>query len=132
MIIGIGIDLVKIERIQQMVQRWDKRFLDRVFTPIEQSYSLSSRYPYPRFAARFAIKEAVMKAIGTGWRSGVKWTDIELRNEPSGKPIVQLYGKVKHWVDAHGVTDIHASVSHDAEYSIGQVMLIGNKKSKNC
>ena len=71
------------------------------------------------------IKEAVFKAIGTGWRGGVKWTDIEVYNEPSGQPQVRVHGKVRDWMEAHGVTRIQASISHDTEYSVGQVILIG-------
>ena len=124
MIIGIGVDLVKVERIERMVKKWNQRFLDRIFTPGEQKYSLSFRVPHPHFAARFAIKEAVLKAIGTGWRGGVKWTEIEVVNEPSGKPRVMVHGKVKSLVEASGATDIQASISHDSEYSVGQVVLL--------
>ena len=124
MIVGIGIDLIKIDRIQQSILRWNKRFLDRVYTPVEQKYAMSFKNPYPHFAARFAIKEAVLKAIGTGWRGGIKWTEIELYNEPSGRPMVQLYGRVKQSAKSMGVNEILVSLSHDAEYSIGQVILI--------
>ena len=124
MVIGVGIDLVKIDRIQKMVEKWNKRFLNRIFTPVEQKYSFSFRHPFPHLAGRFAIKEAVFKAIGTGWRGGVKWTDIEVYNEPSGQPRVQVYGKVKEVIEAQGVNQIQASISHDTEYSVGQVLLI--------
>ena len=124
MVIGIGIDLVKIRRIQEMAEKRNKQFLNRIFTPVEQKYSYSFRNPFPHLAGRFAIKEAVFKALGTGWREGAKWTDIEVANEPSGQPQVLLYGKVKEWIDARGVTQIQASISHDSEYSIGQVILI--------
>jgi holo-[acyl-carrier protein] synthase len=128
MIVGIGIDLVRIERIRQSVLRWNKRFLDRVFTPGEQSYALSARHPHPHLAAGFAVKEAVVKAIGTGLRDGMKWTEIELTHEPSGRPRVQVYGKVKTQVQALGADEMQVSVSHDSEYAIGQVMLINREK----
>ena len=84
MVIGIGIDLVKSERIKAAAEKWGKRFLTRIFTSVEQDYSFSHKHPYLHLAGRFAIKEAVFKAIGTGWRGGVKWTDIEVYNEPYG------------------------------------------------
>jgi holo-[acyl-carrier protein] synthase len=124
MVIGVGIDLVKIDRIQKMVEKWNKRFLNRVFTSVEQKYSFSFRHPFPHLAGRFAVKEAVFKAIGTGWRGGVKWTDIEVYNESSGQPRVRVSGKVKEWIDAQGVSRIQVSISHDTEYSVGQVVLI--------
>jgi holo-[acyl-carrier protein] synthase len=124
MVIGVGIDLVKIDRIQKMVEKWNKRFLNRIFTSDEQRYSYSFRHPFPHLAGRFAIKEAVFKAIGTGWRDGVKWTDIEVYNESSGQPRVRVYGKVKKKIEDQGVTNIQASISHDTEYSVGQIVLI--------
>lgn len=124
MVIGVGIDLVKIDRIQKMVEKWDKRFLNRIFTSVEQTYSFSFRQPFPHLAGRFAIKEAVFKAIGTGWRGGVRWTDIEVYNESSGQPRVRVYGKVKERIEDQGVTQIQASISHDTEYSVGQIVLI--------
>ena len=125
MVIGIGIDLVKSERIKAAAEKWGIRFLTRIFTPVEQDYSFAHKHPYLHLAGRFAIKEAVFKAIGTGWRGGVKWTDIEVYNEPSGQPQVRVHGKVRDWMEAHGVTRIQASISHDTEYSVGQVILIG-------
>jgi holo-[acyl-carrier protein] synthase len=127
MVVGIGIDLVKSDRIKEVAQKWGKRFLTRVFTALEQDYCFSKKQPYLHLAGRFAIKEAVFKAIGTGWSGGVKWTDIEVYNEPTGQPRVRVYGKVKTWMDSHGVTAIQASISHDTEYSVGQVVLISEK-----
>jgi holo-[acyl-carrier protein] synthase len=127
MVVGIGIDLVKILRIEEIAQKWGKRFLTRIFTPLEQDYSFSMKKPYLHLAGRFAIKEAVFKAIGTGWRDGVKWTDVEVYNEPTGQPRVRVYGKVKTWMEVHGITAIQASISHDTDYSVGQVVLIGER-----
>lgn len=124
MIVGIGIDLVNVERIREMVQKWEDRFLNRIFTPAEQKYSLSFKRPYPHLAARFAVKEAALKAFGTGLRLGISWTEIEVRNEPSGKPVVVLHGKAKAFTDGAGVSGIFASISHDSGYSIGQVILV--------
>lgn len=136
-IIGIGIDLVRSGRIGDAVRKWDKRFLNRVFTPIEQDYSFSQAFPHLHLAGRFAVKEAVMKALGTGWGKGVRWTEIGVVNDPAdrptgrknkpatGKPRVEVTGTVKRLMDERGVREIQVSISHDTDYSIGQVVLIG-------
>lgn len=124
MIAGIGIDLVKIKRIQEAVQRWDKRFLNRVFTPLEQRYCFARLDPYPHLAGRFGVKEAVFKALGTGWRKGVRWTEIEVLNDPQGKPVASVTGGVKQRMADLGVTEIHVSISHDTDYAIAQVVLV--------
>jgi len=136
-IIGIGIDLVRSGRIGDAVRKWDKRFLNRVFTPIEQEYAFSQAFPHLHLAGRFAVKEAVMKALGTGWGKGVRWTEIGVVNDPAdrptgrknkpatGKPRVEVTGTVKRLMDERGVREIQVSISHDTDYSIGQVVLIG-------
>jgi holo-[acyl-carrier protein] synthase len=125
MVVGIGIDLVRSDRIREAAEKWGKRFLDRLFTPLEQEYAFSHKQPYLHLAGRFAIKEAVFKAIGTGWARGVKWTDIEVYNEPTGRPRVRVTGRVLELMNRLGATTIQASISHDTEYSVGQVALIG-------
>ena len=130
MIIGLGIDLVKSERIKDAVTKWNKRFLDRIFTPPEQEYAFAHRSPYLHLAGRFAVKEAVLKALGTGWSKGVRWTEITVINESaeggmSGRPRVEVTGTVKSLMDKRGVQDIQVSISHDTDYSIAQVLLIG-------
>lgn len=127
MIIGIGIDIVRVERIQRMIDRWKLRFLNRIFTPVEQSYSKKFKQPEAHLAARFAVKEAVFKSMGTGWTGGIRWTDVEVNNETSGQPKVKVHGKVKQWIHEHGVTEIHVSISHDTDYSIAQVILSNTK-----
>ncbi|MBI3611125.1 MAG: holo-ACP synthase [Nitrospirae bacterium] len=132
-IIGIGIDLVKSDRIKKAVRKWDKRFLNRIFTPLEQEYAFAHKVPYLHLAGRFAVKEAVMKALGTGWSGGVRWNEIGVINEPAdgpdrsrtGKPRVEVAGKVKALMDERGVKEIQVSISHDTDYSIAQVVLIG-------
>jgi holo-[acyl-carrier protein] synthase len=124
MIAGIGIDLVKIKRIQEAVQKWDKRFLNRVFTPLEQQYCYSRLDPHLHLSGRFAVKEAIFKALGTGWRNRVRWTEIEVFNNPQGKPMVTVTGMVKQYMADLGVTEIHVSISHDTDYAIGQVILV--------
>ena len=129
MIAGIGIDLVKIKRIHEAVKRWDQRFLNRVFTLLEQKYCDARLDPPLHLSGRFAVKEAVFKALGTGWRSGVRWTEIEVLNNPQGKPMVATTGKVKQLMADLGVTEIHVSISHDTDYAIGQVILVKGKKT---
>lgn len=124
MIAGIGIDLVKRERMERAALRWQKRFLDRLFTPSEQTYSFSHRDPYLHLAGRFAVKEAVLKALGTGWGKGVRWKEIEVLNDPDGKPHLHLSGRVKEMTERRGITDAHVSISHDTDYSIGQAILL--------
>jgi holo-[acyl-carrier protein] synthase len=123
MIAGIGIDLVKIKRIHEAVKKWDRRFLNRVFTPLEQKYCYARLDPFLHLSGRFAVKEAVFKALGTGWRSGVRWTEIEVLNNPQGKPIVTVTGRVKQLMADLGVVEIHVSISHDTDYAIGQIIL---------
>jgi holo-[acyl-carrier protein] synthase len=134
MILGIGIDLVKSARIKDAVQKWDKRFLNRIFTPLEQEYAFAHKVPYLHLAGRFAVKEAVMKALGTGWSGGIRWTEIGVINEHAerptkgagtGKPRVEVTGNVKQMMDERGVKAIQVSISHDTDYSIAQVVLIG-------
>src|SRR5688572_5710424 len=93
MILGMGIDIAEASRIQETLERHGERFLQRVFTPAEIAYCRRHRNSAERFAARFAAKEAAMKALGTGWRRGISWQDFEISNQASGKPCLQLSGK---------------------------------------
>src|SRR3972149_1312123 len=124
MIYGIGVDLVKIQRIEQAVKRWERRFLDRIFTPIEQEYCHRQKQPFLHLAGRFAVKAAVLKGLGTGLRSGIRWGESEVFNAPGGKPEVRVSGKVKELMRKRRVKAIHVSISHDTDYSIGQAVLI--------
>jgi holo-[acyl-carrier protein] synthase len=128
MVYGIGVDLVKIRRIEEAVNRWSQRFLNRIFTPIEQEYSYRQKQPFLHLAGRFAVKEAVLKALGTGLRSGVRWVEIEVVNQPSGKPEVRVSGKVKKLLQQHRIDAIHVSISHDTDYAVGQAVLISAQK----
>ena len=128
MIYGIGVDLVKIRRIEEAVKRWNRRFLNRIFTPLEQEYSYRQKRPFLHLAGRFAVKEAVLKALGTGLSSGIRWVEIEVVNKPSGKPEVRVSGKVKSLMRQRRVKEIHVSISHDTDHSIGQAVLISKGK----
>ncbi len=124
MIAGVGVDIVKIERIKAAVERWGERFMDRVFTEDEKKYSLSKYNPYPHLAARFAYKEALVKALGTGFKMGIKWRDIELIRNENGKPEARLNGTVKELADRKSIKNVMVSVSHDTDYAIAYVTLI--------
>jgi len=112
-ILGHGIDIVETERIRQLVERHGKHFLDRVYTAAEHEYCLlnSKRY-YEHLAGRFAAKEAVLKVLGTGWRGGIAWTDIEISRDPSGQPKVRLTGECLRIARELGIGRWHVSISH--------------------
>jgi holo-[acyl-carrier protein] synthase len=93
MIVGTGVDLAEVPRIRAAIERYGRRFIERIYTPAEIAYVERKANRYERYAARFAAKEAGMKAIGTGWRRGVRWQDFEVANLPSGKPTLRFHGQ---------------------------------------
>ncbi|MCF7956993.1 MAG: holo-ACP synthase [Phycisphaerae bacterium] len=123
-----GIDLVDCRRIEKVVKRHGQVFLDRVFTPAEQAYCNRHRSATERLAGRFAVKEAVLKLIGTGWRNGIAWTDVETLNDPSGKPIVQLHGLVAQLADEMGVQQVSVSITHAADLAVASAIGLGCDK----
>ena len=122
-IVGIGVDLVRIARIQALAERWQDRFLDRIYTDAERRACLERASPYASLAGRFAAKEAVLKALGTGWSEGLSWRDIQILNDGRGRPVVSVQGKADVLVRSAGVTQIHVSLSHDSDYAIAQAIL---------
>ena len=112
-ILGHGIDIVETARIRRSVEEHGQRFLDRVYTPAEQAYCArnAKRY-YEHLAGRFAAKEAVLKVLGTGWRGGIAWTDIEILPEPSGQPKIVLSGECLRIATELGIRTWHVSISH--------------------
>ena len=122
-IVGIGVDLVRIARIQALAERWQDRFLHRVYTDAERRACLERASPYASLAGRFAAKEAVLKALGTGWSEGLSWRDIQILNDGRGRPVVSVQGKADVLVRSAGVTQIHVSLSHDSDYAIAQAIL---------
>ncbi|MCJ7459522.1 MAG: holo-ACP synthase [candidate division Zixibacteria bacterium] len=121
MIESLGIDLIEIKRVKKVKEKWGKRFLERVYTPKELEYCLKKRYPENSLAGRFAAKEAVMKALGTGLSSGVSWREIEILNDKKGKPEVLLYGKTKKLL---GKKKVLISISHTKEDAIAQAIIL--------
>lgn len=123
MIRGMGIDIIEIARIEKVIERKGERFLARVFTAREIAYCRRSVRPGPRLAARFAAKEAVLKALGLGLRQ-VKWTDIEISRDIAGKPLVQLSGRAAAIAAERGISEMHLSLSHSRDYATAQVIAV--------
>ena len=127
MIIGIGTDLVKISRIEK-AGRDHPGFLERVFTQKEREYCNRQKFPAQHYAARFASKESILKAFGTGLSAGMKWTDIEVLRGEGGGPIVNISGGAKDLADLKGVMQIMLSYSHDEGYAVAHAVLIGGAR----
>src|SRR5690606_26714282 len=112
-ILGHGIDIVETARIRELVENHGQRFLDRCFTPTEQAYcNRNTKRIYEHLAGRFAAKEAVLKVLGTGWRGGIAWTDIEILREASGQPKIILTGECRRIAEELGIYRWHVSISH--------------------
>lgn len=111
-VINIGNDIVECLRIASMIERHGEHFLQRVFTPLEIAYCQSHRSATERFAGRFAAKEAILKTLGTGWRHGLSWVDMEIQNQRSGRPIVALGGAAREQAERVGIGSIQISISH--------------------
>ena len=123
MIVGTGVDLAEVPRIEASIARFGRRFIERIFTPREIAYVERKANRSERYAARFAAKEAGMKAIGTGWRRGVRWHDFEVANLPSGKPTLRLDGVAAEVARGLGVRNISLSLTHTREYGMAHVIL---------
>ena len=123
MIVGTGIDIAEVPRIREAIARHGQRFLNRIFTEGEIQYCESKANRVERYAARFAAKEAGMKAIGTGWNHGVRWRDIEVARKPGGRPTLLLHGKAAEFAARLGATNIALSLTHTAQQAMAQVIL---------
>ncbi len=124
-ILGIGVDIVEATRIEGSIARLGESFLLRVFTEAEREYCAKMHRPSVHYAARFAAKEAVSKAFGTGICQGVGWRDIEVRRKASGEPFVVLHGGAANWAKNHGVAEVLLSLSHSEHYAVAQALAIG-------
>jgi holo-[acyl-carrier protein] synthase len=120
-----GIDLVEVARIREMLDRHPERFLERVFTDAEAAYAKDHQRYAEHLAARFAAKEAVLKALGTGWSGGVAWTDIEVCRESSGQPTIRLSGHAATLATSQGITSWRISISHTGDLAMASVIAIG-------
>lgn len=123
MIIGVGVDIVEIERVREVLQRQQDRFIRRVFTEAEQDYCRAHRDPVPHYAARFAAKEALFKALGTGWAKGVSWRDAEVARASMGAPVLMLHGEAQKLSQSLGTRAAHLSLSHSRELAVAIVIL---------
>jgi holo-[acyl-carrier protein] synthase len=123
MIVGTGIDIAEVPRIAESIARFGERFLRRVYTEGEIRYCESKANRVERYAARFAAKEAAMKALGTGWNHGVRWRDIEVTRRPGGRPTMTFHGKAAEFAARLGAVHVALSLSHTSEQAIAQVIL---------
>jgi holo-[acyl-carrier protein] synthase len=123
MIVGTGIDIAEVPRIAESIQRFGSRFLRRIFTEDEIRYCDSKANRAERYAARFAAKEAAMKALGTGWSHGVRWRDLEVKRQPGGRPTLAFHGKAAEFAATLGAKHVALSLSHTSEQAIAQVIL---------
>ena len=126
MIFGIGIDIIEIERIQKSIEKFDQLFLNKIFTQTELDYCSNKKNKYQHFAARFAAKEAIAKALATGWSKGFRWKDIEIYNEKSGMPNVKLRGNLKHFLGAD--KSLKITMSHSEHYVTCFAIIYANNK----
>jgi holo-[acyl-carrier protein] synthase len=122
MIYGIGTDIIEVARIEKVMEK-DIGFRDKIFTPDEIAYCETKKHKFENYAARFSAKEALMKAIGTGWRFGIRFADIEVYHDEFGKPLIHLYGKAKELIKIEGISKIHVSLSHVKEIATAIVIV---------
>jgi holo-[acyl-carrier protein] synthase len=122
LIVGLGVDMAEVRRVQAAIERRGTAFLRRIYTPREIEYCERFKNKFERYAGRFAAKEAVMKALGTGWSSGVRWVDIEVVREVSGRPTIAMAGEAGKIANRLGVKRISLSITHTAEQALAQVI----------
>jgi holo-[acyl-carrier protein] synthase len=125
-ILGSGVDLCEVPRIEAAVARYGKRFLERIFTAREIAYADRKANRFERYAARFAAKEAGMKALGTGWHGGITWQDFEVVNLPSGRPTLEFHGRAAEVAAKLGVRSVALSLTHTKEQALAMVILEGD------
>jgi len=126
-ILGIGTDITECLRIARMIERHGDLFINRVYTPEEVRYCQNRKQATQHFAGRWAAKEAVMKALGTGWRRGIGWRDIEIRNAPGGQPVVAVRGGVKDVVEQLGIRKLLVSISHCHTHATALAIAVGGR-----
>jgi holo-[acyl-carrier protein] synthase len=123
MIVGSGVDICEVPRIEAAIARHGRRFVERIYTEREITYAESKANRYERYAARFAAKEAGMKALGTGWRGGIAWRDFEVANLPSGRPTLRFHGKAAEIAAKLGVAQVALSITHTKDQALAMVIL---------
>lgn len=130
MIVGLGVDLIEIERVRHAHEKHGDRFLKRLFTKAEAAYCLKKKDPYPSLAGRFAVKEAVIKAFGHGFGGRWKWTQIEVVREPSGRPTLKLTGILEKLRGDRGIDRLHVTIAHSKRDATATVLLESSSQGK--
>lgn len=125
-VVAIGTDIIECLRIARMIERHGELFIQRVYTQQEIEYCQRRKQATQHFAARWAAKEAVLKALGTGWRRGISWRDVEVYHEPGGRPQVRLHGGARHVAQSQGIEKILLSVSHCRSHAIAYATALGS------
>lgn len=121
MLTGLGVDIIEVKRIEKAIHKWEERFLARVYTSEERRYCMRKAFPEQSFAARFAAKEAILKALGTGLSHGIRWTDVEIMNNQKGTPEVKLGKRICERI---GDKKVLVSLSHTKEFAIAYAILM--------
>ncbi len=122
MVVGLGVDIIQNNRIQSIVEKWGDKFLKKIFTEYELDFINKHSQKTQRYASNYAAKEAVAKALGTGFRNGIRFRNIELKRDNMGKPFIELAGTTKSFADDLGINKIHTTISHEKEYSVAVVI----------
>lgn len=130
MIAGIGVDIVEVRRVEDLLSRYRERFVRRVFTDAEAGYAQGSVREAERLAGRFAVKEAVLKAFGTGKSGGILWRDVETVRGPRGRPEVILYGNARNYMNKIKGERIHVSISHDGGKAMAFVIIEAGREKE--
>lgn len=125
MIVGMGVDIVQNDRIREIINKWGEKFLSKIFTSMEIDFISKRGQNIQRYAANYAVKEALVKALGTGFRNGINFHSIQVRHNKLGKPWTELLGTTKSFAKQKGVSKIHTSISHEKNYSVAVVLLEG-------
>lgn len=126
-ILGIGTDIVECLRIAQMIERHGELFISRVYTPLEIEFCSSRKAATQHYAGRWAAKEAVLKALGTGWIRGITWRDVEIRNQASGKPTIALAGGARNVCEQNGIEEMLISISHCRSHATATAIALSGR-----
>lgn len=129
-VIGIGIDIVECDRIATMIEKHGEIFLNRVFTNREIQYCGQNKASTQHYAGRWAAKEAILKAIGTGWAKGIQWIDIEVINEPGGRPVVHLHNAALEIGQSRGISHVLISISHTQQLATAYATAVGSDSTQ--
>ena len=125
-IVGIGTDIIECLRIAQMIERHGDLFIRRVYTEHEIGYCSTKKASTQHYAGRWAAKEAVLKVLGTGWKRGISWRDVEVRNQPSGKPTIALYAGARDVAEQLEIKQLHISISHCRSHATAYALAEGS------